>query len=87
MFNLTEQTKQSLEKSLDSKSRCCHLAIHAELLVLLGSNWLDYVEYLSTELRKHVSSKGTRWTWVLLTSARAIKHAIPVSIDLISTTS
>ena len=59
MLNLTAQMKRALEKSLDSKSRCCHLAIHAELLVLLGSNWPDYVEYLSRELRKHVSRLDT----------------------------
>lgn len=55
LLNLADYAKLHLKDIVESRLDCCHLALHAELLLTLGANWAEYIEYLSSELRKHVS--------------------------------
>lgn len=56
LLNPPEYTKSHLKEYFESKSDRCNLALHAELLLSMGTHWTDYIEYLSADLRKHVSS-------------------------------
>ena len=55
LLNPTERIQSHLRHFFESRSDRRHLALHIELLLFTGSNWTEYIEYLSAELKKHVS--------------------------------
>lgn len=59
-LNLGDGIKSFLQNSFEFGSNRYHLALHAKLLMILGSNWTEYIEFLGSELKKQVSI--TRYT-------------------------
>jgi hypothetical protein len=80
LLNLSESTKLHLKDFVESRPNCCHLALHAELLLTLGSNWAEYIEYLSSELRKHVSDTA-HVPCIRADDCRMTRRAILLSIE------
>ena len=80
-LNPSDQARRLVEKPLASKKRCCDLRIHAMLLNHFGANWPDYVEYLTTELRKHVRYPVKSSFGVLVANSSKNDRACYTSID------
>ncbi|TKA72827.1 hypothetical protein B0A55_06036, partial [Friedmanniomyces simplex] len=50
VLNASPRTRATLDRFLASDTRCCSLAVHTQLLTMLGSNWMPYVEDLTVAL-------------------------------------
>ena len=61
-LNLTSRTRSELDFHLKSKHNPCSLSLHVRLLDILGSNWAEYVEYLGSALRDHVSKMARMYS-------------------------
>lgn len=55
VLDLQGDLQANLKDFLESRTDYSHLAMHLELLIAMGSNWSEYIEFLGSELRKQVS--------------------------------
>jgi len=56
LINPNNDLKSRIGKTSNAKFNQCYLTLHVELLLSTGYNWTEYIEYLNSGLRKHVSS-------------------------------
>jgi len=62
IVNPRDRFDSHIVASVEGNSSCCHLAFHITFLEYLAGSWIDYIEYLSDQLRQHVSQATT---WIL----------------------
>jgi hypothetical protein len=55
MLDLKSYSEARAKELLTGESSTSHLAFHVKILMSFASNWLEYIDYLSTEWREHVS--------------------------------
>jgi len=55
LLDLAKHAEPHLREFVEASPGRSRLAFHIELLLHLGSNWTEYIEYLEMQLREHVS--------------------------------